>query len=87
MFFDVLSPILKPVLPNFDSKTSESDLKLTPLSSIVCLAQPVRSAQFCEPVITGSRIVAERSRYLLDRSDLLFLACSLVTVYYYRFLL
>ncbi|KAL4290668.1 hypothetical protein GQ457_14G025700 [Hibiscus cannabinus] len=53
MFFDVLSPILKPVLPNFDSKTSEFDLKLTPLSSIVCLAQPVRSAQFCEPVITG----------------------------------
>ncbi|KAL4346786.1 hypothetical protein GQ457_17G000010 [Hibiscus cannabinus] len=43
-----------------------------PLSSIVCLAQPVRSAQFCEPVITGSSTVAERSRYPLDRSDLLF---------------
>ncbi|KAL4388646.1 hypothetical protein GQ457_09G020850 [Hibiscus cannabinus] len=28
MFFDVLSPILKPVLPNFDPNASESDLKL-----------------------------------------------------------
>ncbi|KAL4310783.1 hypothetical protein GQ457_01G035360 [Hibiscus cannabinus] len=44
----------------------------TPSSSIVCLAQPVRSAQFCEPVITGSSTVAERFRYLLDRSELLF---------------
>ncbi|KAK8993339.1 hypothetical protein V6N11_033440 [Hibiscus sabdariffa] len=44
----------------------------TPLSLIVCLAQPVRSAQFREPVITGSSTVAERSRYLLDRPDLLF---------------
>ncbi|KAL4312592.1 hypothetical protein GQ457_01G019620 [Hibiscus cannabinus] len=59
MFFDVLSPILKPVLPSYDPKASKSDFKLepTPLSSIVCLAQPVRSAQFREPVITGSALI------------------------------
>ncbi|KAL4295639.1 hypothetical protein GQ457_12G017990 [Hibiscus cannabinus] len=51
----------------------------TPLSSIICLAQPVRSAQFREPVITGSSTVAERSRYPLDRSDLLFQVCILPT--------
>ncbi|KAK8527717.1 hypothetical protein V6N12_054920 [Hibiscus sabdariffa] len=44
----------------------------TPSSSIVCLAQPVRSALFRESVITGSSTVAERFRYLLDRSELLF---------------
>ncbi|KAL4378722.1 hypothetical protein GQ457_02G039430 [Hibiscus cannabinus] len=35
-----------------------------------------RSYDFREPVITGSGVVAEQTRYLLDRSDLLFLISS-----------
>ncbi|KAL4303048.1 hypothetical protein GQ457_10G012340 [Hibiscus cannabinus] len=87
MFFDVLSPIPKPVLPNSDLKASEFDFKPEPAYSIVCLAQPVRSAQFRELVITGSIIVAERSRYLLDRFDLLFSGvypiCAIFFLYYF----
>ncbi|KAL4272673.1 hypothetical protein GQ457_13G013640 [Hibiscus cannabinus] len=53
-----------------------------PLSSIVCLAQPVRSAQFREPVFTRSSTVAERSRYPLDRSNLLFSGvCPICAIY------
>ncbi|KAL4383298.1 hypothetical protein GQ457_15G019060 [Hibiscus cannabinus] len=55
MFFDVLSPFSKPVLPNSDPKASEYDFKPEPTYSIVRLALPVRSAQFCEPVITDTR--------------------------------
>ncbi|KAL4309686.1 hypothetical protein GQ457_01G010900 [Hibiscus cannabinus] len=65
MFFDVLSPIPKPILPNSDPKTSESDLE--PEFAYHDLIEgsvgrrdrpPVqlsssRSAQPREPVITG----------------------------------
>ncbi|KAL4332403.1 hypothetical protein GQ457_07G004800 [Hibiscus cannabinus] len=65
MFFDVQSPISKPVFPNSDPKASESDLKPKPAYHDLIEgsvgrrdrspAQPSssRSAQPHEPVITG----------------------------------
>ncbi|KAK8584780.1 hypothetical protein V6N13_138728 [Hibiscus sabdariffa] len=41
----------------------------------------VRSAQFREPVITGSGVVVEQTRYLLDCHDLLLRSMPVVTVY------
>ncbi|KAL4347898.1 hypothetical protein GQ457_17G004710 [Hibiscus cannabinus] len=68
----------KPVVEVSVSTPSE----LSPeLSFVYFVLGSSRSVQSCEPVITGSSTVAERSRYLLDRSELLFQVVSVLGLF------
>ncbi|KAL4317802.1 hypothetical protein GQ457_18G014080 [Hibiscus cannabinus] len=68
----------KVLISNTENDTSNLKKFQTPLSSIVCLAQPVRSAQFHEPVITGEDyktvIFAHIGQFIMDLGETL---CSL----------